>query len=116
MSYASDPRVKKPAITGRRIGHAFMDFLTVRRSSQDGAGRALPNIPLFAGAAASGLVGNLWYPASVTTPGQTAMRASGSLATALGASFYTEFSPEIGRLLGAIAKRGKTPAPAKGAH
>jgi hypothetical protein len=117
VSYASDPRVQrsqKQPTTGRRIGHAFMDFLTVRRSAVDGGGRPLPNLPLFAGAAASGLVGNLWYPDSQTTASQTAWRASGSLATALGASFYTEFSPEIGRLLGAITKRGKTPASPKG--
>jgi hypothetical protein len=116
VSYASDPRVKDPPTTRRRIGHAFMDFLTVRRSAVDGGGRPLPNLPLFAGATASGLVGNLWYPDSQTRASQTAMRATGSLATALAASFYTEFSPEIGRLLGAITKRGKNPAPPKGAH
>jgi hypothetical protein len=115
VSYAGDPRVKNPPTTGRRIAHALMDFLTVRRSAADGGGRPLPNLPLFAGATASGLVGNLWYPDSQRTAGQTAMRASGSLATALAGSFYTEFSPEIARLLGAITKRGKSPASTKGA-
>jgi hypothetical protein len=116
VSFASDPRVKnKPATVKRRIGHALMDFLTVRRSSESGGGRPLPNIPLFAGAAASGFVGNLWYPDRLTTLQQVAARASGSLGTALGASFYTEFQPEIGRLLGGIFKRGKA-KPAGGAH
>jgi hypothetical protein len=87
-----------------------MDFLTVRQSSAAGDGKPLPNLPLFAGATGSAFVGNLWYPASAKTPEQVALRASGALATALGMSFYTEFSPEIGRLLGAIVKRGRTPA------
>jgi hypothetical protein len=58
-------------------------------------------------------VGYDWYPARLNTPQQAAMRASFSLGTALGASFYTEFQPEIGRLLGGILKRraAKTPPP-----
>lgn len=110
ISYASDPRVTKLPTTSRRIGHAFMDFLTVRQSSAAGDGKALPNIPVFAGAAGSAFVGNLWYPESAKAPGQVALRAGGCLATALGGSFYTEFSPELGRLLGGIFKRGRTPA------
>jgi hypothetical protein len=109
VSYASDLRATKPPTTSRRVGHAFMDFLTVRRSSINGDGNRLPNIPLFAGATASGLIGDLWYPASATTITQIALRAGGSVVTALGASFYTEFSPELGRALGAIFKRGRTP-------
>jgi hypothetical protein len=116
VSYASDPRTTKLPTTGRRIGHAFLDFLTVRRSSVAGDGSRLPNVPLFAGATASGLVGNLWYPDSATGPRQIAFRAGGSIATAIGASFYTEFSPEIGRVLGGIFKRGRTPAPPKAGH
>jgi hypothetical protein len=106
VSYASDPRVKvHKSGVGPRIGHAFTDWLTVRRSSEKGDGAALPNLPLFAGAAASGFIGNIWYPDRLTTPGQALLRGSSSLATDLAYSFYTEFSPEIGRLLGAIFKR-----------
>jgi len=111
VSYAQDPAVTNPPTVGRRIGHAFKDFLTVRRSAVDGNGARMPNIPLFAGAAASGFVGDLWYPNSARTNTAIAMRAGGSIATALGASFYTEFSPEIGRALGAIFKRRPTPLP-----
>ncbi len=110
VSYLSDPLVHLPPTTGRRIGHAFMDFLTVRRSAVDGAGTRLPNIPVFAGSASSAFVGDLWYPRSARSGGQVALRAGGSLATALGASFYNEFSPDIGRLLGALVKRGGTPS------
>ena len=115
IRYAADPLIesKKTGIRPR-IGHAFMDWVTVRRSQADGAGRRLPNLSLFAGAAASGFVGNAWYPDSKATPGQAAIRASNSLATALASSFYTEFQPEIGRLLGGIFKR-RSPPPATGA-
>jgi hypothetical protein len=115
VSYANDPRVGNHKLGVKpRIGHAFMDFLSVRRSSQNGDGRALPNVPLFAGAAASGFVGYAWYPDRLATPQEAARRASFSLGTALAASFYTEFQPEVGRLLGAIFKRGRAPkVPAK---
>jgi hypothetical protein len=95
----------------KRIGHAFLDWMTVRQSAVDGNGRRLPNLPLLAGAAASGFVGNAWYPDRMTTPGQALKRGAGSLGTALGSSFYTEFSPEVGRLLGALVKR-RSPKPA----
>jgi hypothetical protein len=108
ISYASDPRIcasqRKTGISPR-VGHAFMDFFTVRRSSKKGTGRRIPNISLFAGAAASGFVGNAWYPPSQATAGQAVIRASYSLGTALFSSFYTEFKPEVGRLLGAMFKR-----------
>jgi hypothetical protein len=109
-TYASDPRIQqhKTGVTPR-IGHAFMDWLTVRRSSPDGNGRALPNLPLFLGAGASGFSGYAWYPDRLATPGQAALRGSSSLGTALAASFYAEFQPEISRLLGAIFK-SKAPA------
>jgi hypothetical protein len=106
VSYASDPRIKvhKSGVVPR-IGHAFADWATVRRTSEKGDGIPLPNLPLFAGAAASGFVGNAWYPDRLSTPGQALLRGSSSLGTALASSFYTEFSPEIGRMLGAIFKR-----------
>jgi hypothetical protein len=93
---------------GPRIGHVFLDWLTVRRSSPCAAGRRLPNLPLLAGAAASGFVGNAWYPDRLATPGQAGIRAGYSLGTALAASFYTEFQPDLGRLLGAMFKQGQT--------
>jgi len=135
ISFINDPRIQppapgQPACTGtstldkdnnnkaaptvpRRIGHAFMDFLTVRRSSVDGCGSRIFNAQVFAGSAASALVGDLWYPRSARSEQEISLRAAGSLATALGASFYTEFSPDVARVLGAIFKHGKTqPNPA----
>jgi hypothetical protein len=119
VSYASDPLVSwKPCAGGAdscqpairaRIGHAFLDWLTVRKSSEDGRGRRLPNLPLFSGAAASGFVGNAWYPDRLATPGEAGIRGSQSLATALASSFYTEFKPEVGQAISVIFKRGRTP-------
>jgi hypothetical protein len=112
ISYASDPRVKNHQSGVRpRVQHAFMDWLTVRRSAQNGGGSPLPNVPLFAGAAASGFSGYAWYPSPLATPKEAALRAGSSLGTALAASFYTEFQPEVGRLLGAIFKRRTPPTP-----
>jgi len=118
VSYLSDPgRVADCETIGQvkqrdhspkvmpRVGHAFLDWVSVRQSSPCNGGKRLPNLPLFAGAAASGFVGNAWYPEELITPGQAGIRASYSLATALGSSFYTEFQPEIGRALGWIFKR-----------
>ena len=109
VSYLSDPGTKltsKAPGFGPRLGHVFVDWATVRRSAENGAGRRMPNLPLFAGAAASGYVGNLWYPDRLSNNSQALQRGVGSLGTALMSSFYTEFSPEITRALGAMFKRG----------
>jgi hypothetical protein len=104
VRYASDPGVMSPQSgVAPRIGHVFLDWATVRRSTRTGDGHRLPNIALFAAATASGAVGNLWYPGRLTTRAEVAKRTASSLGTALGASLYSEFSPELGRLLGAIA-------------
>lgn len=125
ITYASDPAYCLPGPNGNlpgppckhvrqtgvspRIRHVFLNWIAVRHSNVLGDGKRLPNVPLFAGAAASGFVGYAWYPDHLATPQQAGLRASYSLATALGSSFYNEFQPEIGRLLGAIFRRGSTP-------
>jgi hypothetical protein len=123
VALASDPCVERPipggpctgriepATVGARIGHALLDWTTVRRSQKDAKGNRWPNIPLWSGATVSGLVGNAWLPSGQATLKSGAVTAASSLATALAASFYTEFSPEIGRALGAIVKRGRAPSP-----
>ena len=73
-----------------------------------GDGGRQPDWPLFAGAVVSGYAGNLWAPERLTTPEETAKRIGGSLGTALFASFYNEFNPEVGRLLGRLFRRGAT--------
>jgi hypothetical protein len=108
VNYASDPLIKaRRSGAAPRVGHAVLDWITVRRSSRDGKGRRIPHVSLFAGAVVSGTVGNLWYPEPLTTRSQVARRVASSLATALAASFYHEFGSEIGRVLGAMMKRGR---------
>jgi hypothetical protein len=121
VSYASDPLIDRSKRTGgtfTRVGHAIMDWATVRHSGRNGDGGRWPNLPLFAGATASGFTGNLWYPDRLAKPSQTAWRIGSSLGTALFASFYNEFQPELGRMLGGLVRRGpdspKTGAPRKG--
>ena len=108
VSYSSDPLISnyRPGLSPR-IGHAFVDFLTTRISKGDGKGSRLPNLPLFAGAAASAFVGNTWYPQTQTTAKEVGIRAASSLGTALAGRFYNEFKPEVNRLLAVIfRKRG----------
>jgi hypothetical protein len=111
VSYAADPLIMHTATSGgpwARVGHATMDWATVRLSAQKADGRRVPNLPLLAGAIASGYTGNLWYPDRLTTSSETAKRVGSSLGTALFASFYNEFQPEIGRVLGRMFRRGAT--------
>ena len=121
VDYASDPLIDKKRREqnllmarerrGRawtRVGHAIVDWATVRKSAPKGDGGRRPNWPLFAGAVASGTIGNLWYPDRLTTGGETAKRIGGPLGTALFASFYNEFRPEISRALGRLFRRGAT--------
>ena len=72
----------------------------------------IPNAPLFAAALVSGSVGNLWYPDRQTTRSETLRRTGNALASALMSSVYHEFSPEVGKLLGGLMRRGRTPKPA----
>jgi hypothetical protein len=121
VDYASDPlidrkqRQRNPMMgrerrgrTWTRVGHAIVDWATVRKSTPAGDGGRRPNWPLFAGAVASGVTGNLWYPDRLTTRTETSKRIGGSLGTALFASFYNEFQPELGRVLGRMFRRGAT--------
>jgi hypothetical protein len=114
VTYASDPLITNPrGGPGARIRHAVVDWLTVRRSAQDAKGRHLPNLPLLASAVANGLAGQTWYPKRLRTGAEVLQRAAGPLQTALLGSFYAEFSPEIGRMLGAMFRRGVVPSPTR---
>ena len=117
VSLASDPgfRHDGPPSTSGRIGHALFDWATVRHSRVDGNGHRWPNLPLWAGATVSGVVGNAFLPSGTATTKTAVITATSSLATALAASFYTEFSPELGRLLGGLFKRGRVQSPVRNA-
>jgi hypothetical protein len=97
-----------------RIGHAFKDTFTVRRSADDGDGRRIPAISRFGADFASAYGGYPWYPARENKFDRAGIRAADALLTATMYSFYTEFSPEISGILGSVFKRGKAPKPAGG--
>lgn len=88
----------------RRIGHAFVDSVTVLRSNPCGIGARMPAIDRMVGIAASAYAGYAWYPRSENTIDKVAQRAAGAYGSTLAGSFYTEFSPEISIGLSWIAK------------
>ncbi len=117
IRYVDDPQVLQAAEKShqpiqarisKRIEHALIDSVTVRRNQADGLGSRMPAISRFAGAFASGYVGRYWYPPSATGPSDIAVRSASAFAGTFTSSFYNEFKPEVGRLLGSLLKRGKT--------
>jgi len=95
----------------KRIGHAFYDSVSVRRSRPDGNGSRWPAVSRFVGAFASGYGGYAWYKRPENTFANAGLRAAQSFGTDVAASFYTEFSPDISKLLGAVLKRGRQQKP-----
>jgi len=92
----------------KRSWHAIFDSITVRRSSQDGLGRRMPAFSRFAADFGSAYGGYAWYRGPENKFQKAGLRAAGSLGSDLVSSFYTEYKPEIGRLLGALFNRGGT--------
>jgi len=87
----------------RRASHALTRTLFTR----DRHGRAVPNVPLVAGAAGGALIARAWYPAD-ERPGRDAARfAAVSVLGQAGVNVFKEFSPELKRL---IPKRKPRPA------
>jgi len=110
VSYAADPGLtSRRSGVAPRIGHAVLDWATVRRSTHDGNGKRIPNVGLVAASSVSGLIGNTWYPERLRSRTEVGKRIASSLSTAMIASFYTEFSPELGRALGRIVGRRRQP-------
>lgn len=90
----------------KRSWHAVFDSITVRRSSEDGLGRRMPAFSRFGADFGSAYGGYAWYRGPENRFPKAGLRAVGSLGSDLVSSFYTEYKPEIGRLLGALFKRG----------
>ena len=103
-----DPRGDRSrcACTGKlgRATHA----LTRTFFTRDRRGRAVPNVPLVAGAAGGALIARAWYPPD-ERPGRDAARfAAMSVVGQAGANVFKEFAPELKRL---IPKRKPRKAP-----
>jgi hypothetical protein len=79
----------------RRIGHAFVDSVTVLKSNTCGIGARIPAVDRLVGVAAGAYGGYPWYPGPENSLSNVAKRAGTSYGSTLLGSFYTEFSPEI---------------------
>jgi hypothetical protein len=79
----------------RRATHA----LTRTFYTRDRRGRAVPNVPLVAGAAGGALIARAWYPRD-EGPGPDAARfAAMAVVGQAGANVFKEFAPELKRLI-----------------
>jgi hypothetical protein len=124
VSYHDDPRhyakyIKTPDspaqnetpvshLGWKRTWHAIFDSITVRSSSADGLGRRLPAFSRFAADFGSAYGGYAWYRGPDNKFDKAGLRAASSFGSELASSFYTEFKPDISKVLGAIFKRGGT--------
>jgi len=96
-------------IIWKRIGHAFVDSVTVLKSNSCGTGARLPSFDRYVGIAASAYGGYAWYPGPENTLPDAADRAAMSYGSTLLGSFYTEFSPELFKGLTWILSPNKKP-------
>jgi len=79
----------------RRAGHAVARTFYTR----DRRGRAVPNVPLFAGAAGGAAIARAWYPRN-EGPGPDAARfAAMAVVGQAGTNVFKEFAPELKRLI-----------------
>lgn len=106
-----DPYGQTAPSIGKRIGHALLDSVSDLRSSPDGRGPRMPAVSRFVGAFASGYGGYAWYKQPENTFTNAGLRAAQAFGTDIAASFYTEFTPDISKLLGAVLKRGRQKEP-----
>lgn len=78
----------------RRAGHALARTFMTR----DSRGRAVPNVPLVAGAAGGAAIARAWYPPD-DLPGRDAARlAAMTVVAQAGANLFREFVPDLKRL------------------
>jgi hypothetical protein len=78
-----------------RVGHAFLDSVTVLKSNPCGDGARSPALDRLVGVWAGAYGGYPWYPRAENTFANAGERAAMAYGSTLLGSFYTEFSPEI---------------------
>jgi hypothetical protein len=79
----------------RRAGHALARTFVTR----DRRGRAVPNVPLVAGATGGAVIARAWYPPE-EGPGRDAARlAALTIVGQAGANLFREFAPDLKRLI-----------------
>jgi hypothetical protein len=79
----------------RRAGHALArTFVTYDRR-----GRAVPNVPLVAGAAGGAMIARAWYPRRDGPGGDAARLAAMTIVGDAGANLFREFAPDLKRIV-----------------
>jgi hypothetical protein len=78
----------------RRAGHALARTFGTR----DSRGRAVPNVPLVAGAAGGAAIARAWYPREDGPGGDAARLAAMTIVGEAGANVFREFAPDLKRL------------------
>ena len=95
-----------PARAGRTAHALTRTFFT-----RDGRGRAVPNLPLVAGAAGGAAIARAWYPRH-DGPGKDAVKlAALTVVAQAGANVFREFAPELKRLIPGRRPKPRTVAP-----
>ncbi|HEY7498893.1 MAG TPA: hypothetical protein VH740_10285 [Vicinamibacterales bacterium] len=79
----------------RRAGYALGRTFVTR----DRRGRAVPNVPLVAGAAGGALIAQTWYPRSDGPGRDAAQLATVTVIGQAGANLFREFAPDLKRLI-----------------
>jgi hypothetical protein len=92
----------------KRVGHAFLDSITVLRSNPCGDGARIPAVDRLVGVWAGAYGGYPWYPRAENTFASASERAATAYGSTLLGSFYTEFSPEISLGLSRLFAHRKT--------
>jgi hypothetical protein len=78
----------------RRAGHALTRTFVTR----DRRGRAVPNVPLVAGAAGGAAIARAWYPRTDGPGRDAAQLAAMTVVGQAGANLFREFAPDLKRL------------------
>jgi hypothetical protein len=79
----------------RRASHALARTFYTR----DRRGRAVPNVPLVAGAAGGAVIARAWYPRDDGPARDAARLAALTVVAQAGANVFREFAPEMKRLI-----------------
>ena len=79
----------------RRAGYALARTFVTR----DRRGRAVPNVPLVAGAAGGAMIARTWYPRRDGPGRDAAQLATLTVVGQAGANLFREFAPDLKRLI-----------------
>ena len=108
-TWVRNPRVHSHRHTsfGGRLGGALLHVVWTHYDS----GKDNLAYSRIGGAFSSGLVGRLWTPGPENTWGQVGVRMATAFGGYAAGAIFTEFQPDLTKLLAKITGQGKTPKP-----